>query len=99
MARSAEAAMMALHSSGVPLGNWDPPPLEPWEGPFGDPTQRLPRHPEVAVEQREGRRRYRLRRAMREREAALAAAERDARLREAGGQSAGADSVSPSASA
>jgi hypothetical protein len=74
MARSARAAMMALHLSGVVFRRkWKPPPLKPWEGPFADPTQRLPQHPVVAAQKREEQRRYRLREAMREREAALAA--------------------------
>jgi len=42
MARSARAAMVALHLSGVVFQRkWEPPRLEPWEGPFADPTQRL----------------------------------------------------------
>jgi hypothetical protein len=53
MARSANAAMMALHLSGVPFRQpWQPPPLEPWEGPFADPHQRLPQEPTVAAERR-----------------------------------------------
>ena len=71
MARSAGAAMMALSLSGVVFRRkWEPPLLQPWEGPFPDPTQRLPQHPKVAAERREAKRRYRLRREMREREAA-----------------------------
>jgi hypothetical protein len=78
MARTARAAMTALHLSGVPLINWEPPArLEPWEGPFSDPTQRLPQHPEVAAERREAARRYRLRRELREREAAQRRIESD----------------------
>jgi hypothetical protein len=47
MARSARAAMMALHLSGVVFRrHWKPPGLQPWEGPFADPTQRLPQAPE-----------------------------------------------------
>lgn len=43
------------------------------EGPFPDPTQRLPQHPKVAAERRESKRRYRAaERNPREREAALA---------------------------
>jgi hypothetical protein len=68
MARSARAAMMALHLSGVVFRReWKPPQLQPWEGPFADPTERLPQHPGVAAEWREAKRRYRLRRAMRTR--------------------------------
>jgi hypothetical protein len=51
---------------------WEPPEIEPWEGPFFDPTHRLPQHPIVAAERREAKRRYRLRSEMREREAVLA---------------------------
>jgi hypothetical protein len=76
MARSANAAMMALHLSGVPfLKPWEPPQLEPWEGPFADPHQRLPQEPTVAAERRAAmwvwRRRQRERKA-RQRPEALA---------------------------
>jgi hypothetical protein len=71
LARSARAAMMALHLSGVTFRRkWKPPRLSPWEGPFADPTLRLPKHPMVAAEWRVAKRRYRLRRKLREREAA-----------------------------
>jgi hypothetical protein len=37
------AALTALHLSGVVFRrHWKPPRLKPWEGPFADPTQRLP---------------------------------------------------------
>ena len=73
MARSANAAMMALHLSGVPfLKPWLPPPLEPWEGPFADPHQRLPQEPTVAAERRATMRAWRERH-----RAAKLAAERD----------------------
>jgi hypothetical protein len=37
LARSARAAMMALHLSGVMFRRrWKPPRLKPWEGPFAD---------------------------------------------------------------
>jgi len=53
MARSANAAIMALHLSGVQfLKLWQPPQLEPWEGPFADPHRRLPQEPTVAAERR-----------------------------------------------
>jgi hypothetical protein len=80
MARTARAAMMALHLSGVVFRRkWEPPQLLPWEGPFTDPTRRLPQHPNVAAERREAKRRYRLRWAMRARKAAkLAAKHNDA---------------------
>jgi hypothetical protein len=78
MARSARAAMMALHLSGVVFRRkWKPPQQKPWEGPFADPTQRLPQHPMVAAQKREEKRRYRLRKEICEREAARPAAERD----------------------
>jgi hypothetical protein len=63
---------------GVFRRKWEPPHLQPWEGPFADPTQRLPQHPKVAAERQEAKRRYRLRQAMRGAEAAKLAAERDA---------------------
>src|SRR5262249_8173149 len=63
MARSARAAMMALHLSGVVFRRrWKPPRLRPWEGPFADPTQRLPQAPDVAARRRAARRRWRERR-------------------------------------
>jgi hypothetical protein len=75
MARSARAALMALRRSGVPFRyEWEPPRLERWEGPFTDPTQRLPQHPEVAAERATAAKRRRERK--REREAALAAERR-----------------------
>jgi hypothetical protein len=62
MARSARAAMMALHLSGVVFRrHWKPPRLRPWEGPFADPTQRLPQAPDVAARRRAARQRWRLR--------------------------------------
>jgi hypothetical protein len=62
MARSANAAMMALHLSGVQfLKPWQPPELEPWEGPFADPHQRLPQEPTVAAERRATMRAWRQR--------------------------------------
>ncbi len=51
MARSANAAMMALHLSGVQFCRpWVPQPLQPWEGPFDDPNKRLPQEQTVAAE-------------------------------------------------
>jgi hypothetical protein len=74
LARSARAALTALHLSGAPFRcKWEPPPLEPWEGPFADRTQRLPQHP-VAAQKRKEKRRYRLKE-IRERETARRAAE------------------------
>jgi hypothetical protein len=62
MARSARAAMMALHLSGVVFRRqWKPSRLRPWEGPFADPTQRLPQAPDVAARRRAARRRWRAR--------------------------------------
>jgi hypothetical protein len=53
MARSARVAMMALHLSGVVFGRpWEPPQLEPWEGPFANPNVRLPQAPKVAAQRR-----------------------------------------------
>jgi hypothetical protein len=60
MARSARAALTALHRSGVVFRRpWEPPQLEPWEGPFADPMERLPQAPEVAAERRAVQRRWR----------------------------------------
>ena len=76
MARSANAAMMALQLSGVQFCRpWVPQPLEPWEGPFADPNQRLPQEPSVAAERRAAQQRWRQR--QRARKAAKLAAERD----------------------
>ena len=62
MARSARAAMMALHLSSVVFRRqWKPSRLRPWEGPFADPTQRLPQAPDVAARRRAARRRWRAR--------------------------------------
>jgi hypothetical protein len=62
MARSARAAMVGLHRAGVRFRRpWQPPPLEPWEGPFTDPHQRLPQEPRVAAQRREEQRRWRQR--------------------------------------
>src|SRR5262249_4827076 len=63
MARSARAALMALHLSGVVFRRrWKPPRLKLWEGPFADPHQQLPQAPDVAARRRAGRRRWRARR-------------------------------------
>jgi hypothetical protein len=63
LARSARAALMALHLSGVVFRRrWKPPRLKPWEGPFADPTQRLPQAPDVAARRRAARQRWRSRR-------------------------------------
>jgi hypothetical protein len=62
MARSARAALVALHLSGVAFRRkWKPPQLKPWEGPFADPTQRLPQEPRVAAERAAARKRWRKR--------------------------------------
>ena len=59
LVRSARAALMALHLSGVVFRRkWKPPRLQPWEGPFADPTQRLPQAPGVAARRRAARRRW-----------------------------------------
>jgi hypothetical protein len=79
MARSARAALMALHLTGVVFRcKYKPPKLKAWEGPFPDPTRRLPQHPVVAAERREEKQRYRLRKEIRERDAAQLAAGREA---------------------
>ena len=62
MARSARAAMTALYRSGVAFRRqWVPPQLKPWEGPFDDPHQRLPQHPEIKLYRRAAQKRYRQR--------------------------------------
>ena len=59
MARSARAALMALHLSGVVFRRkWKPPRLQPWEGPFADPTRRLPQAPGVVARRRVARQRW-----------------------------------------
>jgi hypothetical protein len=76
MARSWRAAMVGLQCAGVKFCRpWEPPPLEPWEGPFSDPNQRLPQEPSVRAEQRAAQHRWRER--QRARKAAKLAAERD----------------------
>ena len=78
MARSARAALMALHLEGVTFRRkWKLPKLKAWEGPFADPTQRLPQAPEVAAERAAARKRWRLRQANRACQTAKLAAERD----------------------
>jgi hypothetical protein len=43
VAHGARAALMALRLSGVPFKRrWEPPRLQPWEGPFSDLSRRLP---------------------------------------------------------
>jgi hypothetical protein len=80
MARSARAALMALHLAGVGFRRrWNPPRLHPWEGPFDNPEMRLPQHPAVAAERRAATRRWRARQRAR-------ALEAGARSREDGGQ-------------
>lgn len=61
MARSAVAALVALHRSGVVFRlPWEPPAnLRPWEGPFTGEEKRLPRHPLVQERQRRANRRWR----------------------------------------
>jgi len=61
---SARAALMAVPLSGVPFRQrWKPRRLQPWEGPFADPMQRLPQHPAVAAQRRPARKRWRERQA------------------------------------
>jgi hypothetical protein len=68
MARSARAALVALHRSGVEFrGAWEPPAdLRPWEGPFDGSEKRLPQHPAIAARQRQYARRWRERQRVRE---------------------------------
>jgi hypothetical protein len=71
MARSARAALMALHLEGVVFRRkWKPPRLKPWEGPFNGSERRLPQHPVVAAERAAACKRWRLRQANRARETA-----------------------------
>jgi hypothetical protein len=75
MARSAVAALQALHLAGVVFRRpWRQPRLKPWEGPFADP-HRLPMAPDIAERHRAANQRSRLRqRARREAERAALAA-------------------------
>jgi len=61
MARSARAALVALHRSGVPFRRpWkEPATLRAWEGPFTGEEKRLPQHPLVREKQRLACRRWR----------------------------------------
>jgi hypothetical protein len=62
MARSAEAAMVALHRSGVgfrAIGSiecWQAPTLQPWEEPTQNPSGRHPSHPELTAKRRAAKR-------------------------------------------
>ena len=86
LARSARAALIALHLSGAVFRRkWKPPRLKPFEGPFADPNERLPQAPNVAAQRRVARRRGRLG----AREATKLAAERD----DAAGETRIADSL------
>ena len=63
LARSAEAALVAL-GLHVPFRHpWTTPPLEPWEGPFDGAMicsgKRLPQAPAVAAQRREAQRAWR----------------------------------------
>jgi hypothetical protein len=83
LVRSARAAPMALHLSGVVFRRkWKPPRLKPWEGPFADPARRLPQAPDVAARRRAARRRWRARQRVRD------AARRAAATRYEGAQAA-----------
>jgi hypothetical protein len=67
MARSARAAMLALHLSGVGFRRqWKPLQLPDWEGPFPHTLTRVPQHPAIALERAGARRRWRERQACRE---------------------------------
>jgi hypothetical protein len=62
LVKSAAAALVALRRSNVPFRcPWTPPPLAVWEGPFDDPNQPLPQHPEVAAQRRAAQRAWRAR--------------------------------------
>jgi len=79
LARSAEAALVALRLSNVPFRHpWTPPPLEPWVGPFDGAMicsgKRLPQAPEVAAQRRAAQRAWRERQRRRVRDAAQRAA-------------------------
>ena len=78
LARSAEAALVALRLSNVPFRHpWTPPPLEPWEGPFDGAmicSGWLPQAPEVAAQRRAAQRAWRERQRQRVRDAAQRAA-------------------------
>jgi hypothetical protein len=80
MARSAVAALQALHLAGVVFRRpWRQPRLKPWEGPFADP-HRLPMAPDVAERHRAANQRSRQRqRARREAERAARPASAPAR--------------------
>jgi len=74
LARSAEAALVALRLSNVPFRHpWTPPPLEPWHGPFTGAMicsgQRLPQAPEVAAQRKAAQRAWRERQRQRVRDA------------------------------
>jgi hypothetical protein len=70
MARSPRAVMMALKGSGVPFRHpYATRRLDPWEGPFADPSQRLPQHPVVRAKARAALERWKAR--QRERKAAM----------------------------
>jgi hypothetical protein len=78
LTRSARAALTALHRSGVVFRHpWRPLPLPPWQGPFPDPTKKMPWAPSVLAqwkqEKREQRQRY-LARITTQRSAAAASA-------------------------
>jgi hypothetical protein len=77
LARSAEAALVALRLSNVPFRHpWTPPPLQRWQGPFTGEMicsgQRLPQAPEVAAQRRAAQRAWRERQRQRVRDAASA---------------------------
>jgi len=81
MCRSARAALTALRRSGVEFRRpWKPSKLRAWEGPFADPTKRLPQAPDVAAHRREVTRRWRERMRARVLEAAARTGEDGAHL-------------------
>jgi hypothetical protein len=75
LARTSAAALEALRRSNVPFRRpWEPPELQPWEGPFAfaDSDQHLPQEPGVRAERRAAQRRWRERQRARRAETAAA---------------------------
>lgn len=73
LARTPAAALAALRRSGIAFKHaWQEPDLPAWAGPFADPSQPLPMHPQVRAERRAAHRRWKADK--REREAAMLAA-------------------------
>jgi hypothetical protein len=82
MARTARAALVALHRSGVGLRTragrrWNPPVLKPHEQPVADPEQPMVWHPAVLRQRRADRARQQARQRQRARIAAARSREAD----------------------